>query len=189
MTSMLRGYAVRKEGLTTFTKPESVSYYDTDRNSRVLFPFTYSNGILDISYENNTFKSQMVDTLNVSPSGEIATIVRMMGGLQLVSSLGDHFKEYIRAWRDGSIDAESPITLHIAPQVFRVQEADNQNITAVDSSPVKISTVVPSGDTYTTGSELNHYRSTYLFKTPMTITIVESGIVQYITFRSVLDQE
>jgi len=188
MTSAARSFAVRKEGLTTFLKPESAAYYDNDSDFNLLFPFTYSNGVLDISYDGNLFKQQMVDSLNQSPSAETGTVIRVMGGPQLVSSLGDNFKAYIRAWRDGTIDAGSPILIHIAPQVFRVQEAEYNSINAGGSS-YRISSQPPSGDTYTIGSELDRYRSVYVFKTPMTISIVESGVVQYITFRTLLDQE
>jgi hypothetical protein len=188
MTSAVRSYAIRKEGVTAFLKPESATYYDVDLGLNILFPFSYSNGVLDISYDGNTFKQQMVDNLNQSPNAETNTVVRIMGGPQLVSSLGDRFNEYIRAWRDGSIDAGSPILIHIAPQVFRVQEATYEYVNAGGSS-YTISTQPPSGDTYTTGNEANQYHSTYLFKTPLTISIVESGVVQYITFRTIMDQE
>jgi hypothetical protein len=185
---MLRGYAARKEGLTIFTKPDTPAYYDSTFDNDMLFPFSYSDGVLDISYAGNRFKEEMVDQLNQSPNNEPGTAIRVMGGPYLVSSLGDNFKAYIRAWRDGTIDAGSPINIHIAPQVFRVQEAEYNSINASGSS-YRISTQPPSGDTYTIGSELDRYRSVYVFKTPMTISIVESGVVQYITFRTLLDQE
>lgn len=188
MTSALRGYAIRKEALTIFLSPESPAYYDNNLGINILFPFTYSNGVLDISYDGNNFKQLMVDTLNESPGSETETSVRTMGGLHLVSSLGENFKAYIRAWRDGSIDAGSPINIHIAPQVFRVQEAGPNSVHA-DGESYRITSQPPSGDTYTIGSELDRYRSTYVFKTPLTFTIVESGVVRYITFRTVLEQE
>jgi len=188
MTSAVRSYAIRKEGLTTFIKPESATYYDSDLDLDILFPFSYSNGVLDISYSGNRFKEQMVDSLNQSPDAETDTVIRVTGGPQLVSSLGDNFKAYIRAWRDGTIDAGSPINIHIAPQVFRVQEVSYDSVNAGGSS-YRISTQPPSSDTYTIGYDANQYRSAYVFKTPMTISIVESGVVQYITFRTLLDQE
>ena len=196
---MLRGYATRKEGLTTFIKPDSAYYHDTDLNLTFLFPFTYSDGLLDISYDGNRFKEEMVDTLNQSPNEfedeedeiryEISTAIRMAGGPQLVSSLGENFKAYIRAWRDGTIDAGSPILIHIAPQVIRVQEVDNNAVNSVTNDTYRISSQPPSGDTYTVGNDANQYRTAYVFKTPLTFTIVESGVVKYITFRTIMDQE
>jgi hypothetical protein len=47
----------------------------------------------------------------------------------------------------------------------------------------------PSSDDYITGSVSNNYQTAYVFKTPLTFTIIESSIKQYITFRSIFDQE
>jgi hypothetical protein len=189
MTSAARSYAIRKEGLTTFIKPDSPCYYDEILDNDLLFPFSYSNGVLDISYSGNNFKADMVDTLNQSPENETSTAIRVTGGPQLVSSLGENFKAYIRAWRDGSIDAGSPILIHIAPQVIRVQEVDYDSVNSNSGSVYQISSQPPSGDTYIVGNESNQYHSTYVFKTPLTFSIVESGVVQYITFRTIMDQE
>jgi hypothetical protein len=186
---MLRGYATRKEGLTTFIKPESPCYYDNIFDRDVLFPFSYSNGVLDISYAANSFKEEMVDTLNREPDSNSDVAIRVTGGLQLVSSLGENFKAYIRAWRDGTIDADSPILIHIPSQVIRVQEIDSAFVNTNDDDAYRISSRPPSGDTYTIGNDANQYRTTYVFKTPLTFTIVESGVVKYITFRTIMDQE
>ena len=187
MTSVARTFAVRKEGLTEFLKPESPCYDNGTDN--VLFPFTYSNNVLDITYEGNNFQTQMVDSLNVDPIAETDTAISIIGGPYVATSLGENFKAYIRAWRDGTIDAGSPIDVYIAPQLYRVQEADSANIDANSGEAYKISTSAPSSDNYVAGSTETKYNTTYIFKTPLTFTIVESGVTQYITFRSMLDQE
>jgi hypothetical protein len=187
MTSVIRAVAVKKEGLTRFVKPESPCY-DNGTNT-VLFPFSYSNGVLDISYSGNDFKTIMVDDTNIGPSDETDTAVSINSGPYLVTSLGNNFKDYIRSWRDGTIDAGSPINIYINPQVLRVQEASYANVDANNGNSYKISTEAPASDTYPTGSVANDYQTTYVFKTPLTFTIVESGVVQYITFRTMLDQE
>jgi hypothetical protein len=79
--------------------------------------------------------------------------------------------------------------VYIAPQLLKVQEADVNNIDADSNNSYKISTTPPAGDNYTSGSEANKYRTKYVFKTPLTFTIVESGVTKYITFRTILDQE
>lgn len=187
MTSVTRSLATLKEGLTRFVKPESPCYNDST-NIR-LFPFTYLNGMLDISYEGNNFKTNMVDSLNNSPDNETDTAVRIMSGPRLVTSLGDNFKAYIRAWRNATIDAGSPINIYVQPQIMRVQEADVVNMNANSGDSYTISTSPPSGDGYVAGTASNGFFTTYVFKTPLTFTIVESGITQYITFRTILDQE
>lgn len=189
MTSIARAHRPRSQGLTRFLKPESPCYDDSGEGRRVLFPFSYANGVLDLSYSGNTFEADMVTSLNQSPSAETDTAVQVVGGPHLVTALGENFKAYIRAWRDGSIDAGSPIEIHIRPQVIRVQEAQSENVDANSGSSYKISTLPPASDTYPTGAPINHYQSKYVFKTPLTFTIVESGITQYITFRTMLDQE
>ncbi len=189
MTSILRSVAQVKEGLTRFLKPESPCYNTDGSGSFLLFPFTYNNGVLDITYAGNNFEAVMVDTVNVDPGNETDTAIRVMGGPYLVNTLGSNFKSYIRAWRDGTIDAGSPIDIYIAPQMLRVQEADENNMNANSSNSYKISTVAPSSENYIAGSETTSYNTTYVFKTPLTFTIVESGVTTYITFRTVLDQE
>jgi hypothetical protein len=54
MTSVIRAYSEKKEGLTLFVKPESPTYDDGTNN--VLFPFSYLNQVLDITYNGNNFK-------------------------------------------------------------------------------------------------------------------------------------
>jgi hypothetical protein len=189
MSSVIRRVAQLKEGLTRFVKPESPCYEDSDIGEDRLFPFTYSNGILDITYEGNTFKAQMVDISGVEPSSETEVAIRILGSPRVVTGLGDNFKEYIREWRKATIDPASPIEIYIAPQVIRVQEADITDITADSDESYRISTTAPASDNYISGSLSNGYRTTYVFKTPLTFTIVEGGTTKYITFRTVMDQE
>jgi hypothetical protein len=177
-----------KEGLTKFVKPVSPCYVDSIIGYSVLFPFTYANGELDISYAGNSFEADMVDTSGQAPGSESRPAVRILGSPRLVTSLGENFKAYIRAWRIDSIDAGSPIEIYVAPHVIRVQESDIINVSAVDNS-YAISQSAPSGDNYITGSSSDRYRTKYIFKTPLTFTIVESGVTQYITFRTNFDQE
>jgi hypothetical protein len=191
MTSVLRTFSTTKEGLTLFLKPESPSYITNVINGDdtiVLFPFTYSNGVLDITYSDNNFKEVMVDIANINPSFESTTTIRIVGGPFLVNSLGNTFKDYIRAWRDGTIDAGSPINIHVAPTLLRVQEAALANMDAQNQS-YKISTVAPSDGNLITGTTLNNFKTTFIFKSPLIFTIVESGVTKYITFTSNLGQE
>ena len=188
MSSIAITFAQKKQALTRFIKPDSPAYEDNDETVR-LFPFSYSNGVLDINYSGNSFETIMVDSTNQEPDNETDTAIRVLSGPYLVNSLGDNFKAYIRAWRDGSIDAGSPINVYIAPQIMRVQEVDTDNITASSGSSYRISTNPPSGDGYVAGNSANDFYTTYIFKTPLTFTIVEGGVTKYITFITYLDQE
>lgn len=191
MTSVIRTYAQRKLGLTKFLKPSSPTYTNGN-NIDVLFPFTYNNGVLDITYNGNDFESIMVDVLNQEPQDEPETSVQILSGPYLVNSLGENFKNYIRSWQDGTIDPNSPINIYISPQVLLVQQPDLNSISSVTSNNAdvyRISTQAPSSDDYIVGSPITNYNTTYIFKTPLTFTIVASGVTTYITFKSTLDQE
>jgi membrane protease subunit (stomatin/prohibitin family) len=130
----------------------------------------------------------MVATTGNAPSSETAVTVQLMSGPRLVTSLGDNFKAYIRSWRDATIDAGSPINIYINPQVIKVQEAQIANVSAFSDS-YEISTQSPASDTYPTGAISNNYQTKYVFKTPLTFTILESGVLTYITFKTAFDQE
>jgi hypothetical protein len=188
MTSVLRSFSSTKEGLTLFLKPQS-QCYESNIARTLLFPFTYSNGVLDITYSGNNFKETMVDIVNVEPIAESDTAIRIIGGPFLVFSLGNTFKDYIRSWRDGTIDSGSPINIHLAPTLLRVQEAAFANMNSDSGDSYLISTMPPSGGDMITGNALTNFNVTYIFKTPLVFTIVESGVTKYITFRSFIDQE
>jgi hypothetical protein len=189
MSSAVRSHAVKKEGLTRFVKPESPAY--SNGVIDVLFPFSYSNQTLDISYAGNNFKSRMVDVTGRSPTffdNETTTTISILGGPYLVTSLGENFKAYVRSWRSSTIDSGSPIEVYVASQILRVQEASRGHVNSVDGDTWLITTSAPTGDNYISGDEQNKYQTTYIFKTPLTFTIVEGGVKKYITFRTALDQ-
>jgi hypothetical protein len=179
----------KKDGLTKFIKPESPCYDDSVLGNNILFPFTVTKGVLDITYEGNNFEADMVTTTGQSPDSEASLACQITSGPIVVRALGDKFKDYVRAWRAATIDAGSPIEIYYAPQMIRVQQADVEHVNASSSNSYKVSTTAPSNDSYLTGSSTNNYLSSYIFKTPLTFTIVESGVTKYITFRTVLDQE
>jgi hypothetical protein len=195
MTSLLRNYAAPKEGLTRFVRVDSLAYEnDLSGGDARLFPFSYSNGTLDISYAGNNFKQAMVDITGVSPNdsegnNEVSQAFRIIGGPKLVTALGDNFKAYIRAWRDATIDSGSLIEIEQPGQVIRVQEGNEDDVSAISYEGWKISEKKPASDNYISGSITTNYNTNYIFKTPLTFTIKESGVKKYITFNSCIDQE
>lgn len=190
MSSVTRALAARKEGLTQFLKSDSPNYLNG--SFYYLFPFTCENQTLDITYAGNNFKARMVDNINREPdeSGEESeTVVRVMSGPRLVTALGENFKAYVRSWLSGSIDSGSPIEVYLPCQVLRVQEAAVTSISSDSDSVFKIGNSPPTGDNYIGGSAQNNYQATYIFKTPLTFTVVDGGVTKYITFKSTLEQE
>lgn len=187
MSSIGSSFVKRQEELSRFIKLESPCYDDSNINR--LFPFIFINGMLDITYEGNSFKATMVDITGVSPNNQTDTMIYIMGGPRLVTSIGQNFKAYIRAWLTGTIDEGSPIGLYQPCQIIRVQEADLNNITAIGSETYLISEIPPVSDFFTAGVPSNNYYTTFVFKTPLTVTFVEDGITKYLTFRTVFEQE
>lgn len=183
---MLRSFALPPKAHTKFHAVMTPSYDDdaTVTTNLLPFPFTYSNGALDIQYIDN-FKANMVDTTGNDPLDEPTDAVQLLGGASLVTSLGDNFKSYVRAWRDATIDVGSPIEIYVNPTVQKIQFTKFVD----DSSSWRLTTEPPSGDNYTIGTDLNKYRSTWIFKTPLTFTIVESGVTKYITFNSQVSED
>ncbi len=188
MSSNIARLATKIETPTRFFNVESPTYSEGEGPYR-LFPFTFSNGVLDISYDGNNFKSQMVDNSGISPYSEPNTVIEIMGGANyLVTSLGSKFKDYIRAWRYDTIDGGSPIELLSKKTLLvPVRECDYPNMGR--GTVYRITQTAPSGDDYLIGNEANKFYKTFILKTPLTFTTVEDGVKQYITFRSMLDIE
>ena len=192
MSSVVRSFGVKQEGLTRFVKAESPCYNVSDDVEEIfnrLFPFELNNGVLDITYNGNIFKARMVDINAKPPLDETSTAIRILGGPRMVTDLGSNFKDYIRAWRRSTIAIDSPITLYQPSYVMRVQEADTNSVSASYDDSYLISTSEPVSDNYISGDITNNYRVTYVFKTPLTFTIKEGVTTKYITFRTILDQE
>lgn len=190
MTSFMRVKAETKQGLTLFVKPDTPCYNESAFGGDIIpFPFSYNSGVLDINYTGNNFKAANVDVNGVEPDSESDVTVRITSGPYLVTSLGNNFKDYIRAWRASSIDSGSAIDIHIAPQVMKIQIGDPSSVTAGSGNSYLISTSAPNGENYVIGNNSNSYWTSYIFKTPLTFTIMEGGVKQYITFTSHIDQE
>ena len=191
MSSSLRSYGQTKEALTRFVKADTAVYIPND-GPTAFFPFSYNNGVLDITYEGNDFKEVMVDISGQPPADdEVETnfAVRIMGGPYLATSLGDNFKQYIRSWRTATIDAGSPIEVDVPSQILKIQSAARGLVASTENVSYRITTQRPASDNYITGNAIDKFNTTYIFKTPLTITIKESGVTKYIIFRTILDQE
>ncbi len=186
MSSIVRQYAQIKSALTKFTLVDGPSYISSLLGHDMLFPFTWSNGILEINLIDD-FQAQMIDISGNAPTDECDYAVRQMGGPRVVRAIGDNFKNYIRAWRYDTIDAGSPIDVYIQGVVVKVQLADVNHMT--DAGVAEVSTQAPTSDNFTVGESSNNFRTTYCFKQPLTLRIKESGIDTYITFRTAFDED
>ncbi len=184
MSSILRSTAQILRQPNKFHRLESPCYYDNSLGYTTLFPFIYSNGVLDIQYIDD-FEADMVTSTGNSPSTDPDVSVKLMGGEHLVQALGPNFLSYIRAWRTG-IDPGTPINIYINGSVQRAQMTTDNFLGDLS---YEVSTTPPTSDNYNIGSFTNTYRSTYIFVKPLTITTVESGVTQYITFATRFDED
>jgi hypothetical protein len=195
MSSIVRQYVQTKSALTKFTLVDGPSYTSVitrDLSGEplitrdILFPFTWSNGTLDINLIDD-FQEQMIDISGNSPTDECDFMVRQMGGPRVVRAIGNNFKNYIRAWRSSTININSAIDVHIPGVVVKVQMADVNHMG--DSSVARVTTEAPTADNFTVGDTSNKYRTTYCFKQPLTLRLRESGVTTYITFRTAFDED
>jgi hypothetical protein len=182
MSSVLRSVSAPVRLATEFHRVETPTFNDGSNN--VPFPFTYNNGTLDIADKNN-FNAQMITSTGNEPNTDPDVSVRLMGGNRLVQHLGENFKAYIRAWRNSTIDADSPIEIFVNGTVQRIQWVNETNM---GDSSYAVSTSPPSGDTYTQYGN-GTYNSTWMFNKPLTISTMEGGVKTYITFTSRLDED
>jgi hypothetical protein len=187
MTSNLRSYSVRKENPT---KPVTLTtaYYIGADDQYHLFPFTYVNGTLDIARIDN-FQQDYIDTPAVKPddtSCDPAHHYMLLGGTGVVTKIGPTFVSYIRAaW---VLDSTSPVRIYQPCVVTKVQEMDEPDDGAsIVESGFYEATVPPSSDGYIVPTF--DYRTSWIFKTPLTISIVKDGVKSYITFVTLIGHD
>jgi hypothetical protein len=185
MSSIVRQYSQVKQSGTKFTLIDGPSYNDTSLGIDLLFPFTFDkDGILDINLIDN-FQADMITTPDKYPNNECKLAIRLCGSNHLVRGLGNNFKNYIRAWRDATIDSGSPINIYVPGAVVKVQQSMPEFLQDYDT--FQVANVPPPSDNFFGGNSTNKYRTTYCFSQPMTITTKEGGQTKYITLRSVFD--
>ena len=186
MTSILRYTAVLKDTPVKMVGISGPYYYDTIYGGLLLFPFTYNNGVLDIAYVNN-FEANMVNSTNNPPlatGGDQTLGCKLMGGNELVTSLGPNFIAYIRAWK---IDPTAIVSIYINPVMTKIQSAPKSALTGGNSDGYEEVAFPPSSDEYIWGSGDNAYQTSWIFKSPITIKLIKTNnTVSYITLSSFL---
>jgi hypothetical protein len=180
MSSTLRAYKIDQINATKFQNIKSVAY--DDDGTSFLFPFTCEEGVLDISLEGNNFEQLMIAQTGRTPGHDVDGVVRVLGGTRYVTSLGPNFLRYIRAWRTPNIDLSAPIQIITPGILSRVQVGDLSHVGEGDS--FEVSNSLPESDNYICSGA--RYCTTYIFKSPLTISIKENGTRRFITFKSTL---
>ena len=187
MTSNLRFYSVKKELPTKPVTLTSAYYVGADEQYH-LFPFTYSNGTLDIALIDN-FQQAYIDTSGEKPNStscDPAHHYMLLGGTGVVTKLGPTFIRYIRAaWE---LDSTSPVSIYQPCAVTKVQEMEEPDDgSSFVQSGFYETTVPPSSDGYIVPTF--DFRTSWIFKTPLTISVVKGGVTTYITFATIIGHD
>lgn len=157
----------------TTTYPD-IRYAGGPTYGGVLFPFTYSNGTIDLP-------SSWLPSKNLEPANE-GCCIRKLGGDSLVQYIGPNFKNYIynvTSFGGWKVQNTTSITVYQAGVVTKVQQLGSNNLPTINDASFKVSTNKPSPD-------FTVYNSSYLFDKPLVISALASNggtpTTIYITF-------
>jgi len=168
-------------------------YYDDANSNKVLFPFTFKNGVLDINDATgfNIASGQTPKNVGTSDGG----LVRLQGGLNLVQSIGPNFQTYIAScvWGPNptyAVSSPSSVKVYKPGVVSRVQQLDYTSNLPANINHSADAYVVSSNppDSDFTFASLPNYGVTYAFNKPLVVSVKTVGAgTQYITFFSTWD--
>jgi hypothetical protein len=160
-------------------------YYIDAQYGPLLIPVQYKNGVLDITNIDNFASYSGAPLMNGDIGLYNLPLYKSMGGSGLVTSLGKQFINYIRRWR--STVTTSPVTnveLYTNGIMTKIQSSQKSNL--YSGGVFRVDTKPPSSDFYVIGDESVMYRTTWIFKKPLTIKTIEDGFPKYITFNTTL---
>jgi hypothetical protein len=185
MTSSLR--TTKNSTYDTFYVRVSGPYYIDTRIGATLMPFTYNNGILDIAFIDNISSFAGTPLMDSDVGVYNLPIYKVLGGNGLITSLGKNFIRYICNWRS-TLTVAPVITSNVAIYTNGIMtKIQRSSKTELNSGSVfRVNTSPPSGDLYVEGDEGVNYRTSWIFKKPLTITTIEDGVKKYITFTTTL---
>jgi hypothetical protein len=147
----------------------------------LLFPFTVSSGVIEVSAINN---------FNVTGGNlpqNMGATVRVSGSNKNVTSLGPNFRNYIRncTWSGRTITDLSSISLFTPAVVTQVQQLDESFVGQMDASSFKVTSGAPPTNY---ALQFAGFGITWVFLTPLTVRARDStGRTFYITFTSSWD--
>ena len=159
----------------TTTYPD-IRYAGGPTYSGVLFPFTYSNGTIDLP-------SAWISGKTSAPANE-GCCIRKLGGDSLVQYVGPSLKSYIynvTSFGGYKVQNTTSITVYQAGVVTKVQQLGATNLPSINDASYKVSETAPITD-------FIQYNSSYLFDKPLVVSAYAKKISDntnhtiYITF-------
>jgi len=197
MSSVTRALATNTKSLPDVQYAGGPSYIRSEDPQKLLFPFVILNGALEIQLINDfdiTSTTPPLGTLNIRHGN----LIRRMGGLHLIQSIGPLFKTYIQSVEWVTNDTEpitykaSNITVYTPGLVTKVQQLSSQNLPlSIDPAYSYVSSDTPPQNFIL---DVTGYGTTYAFEKPLILSVdatTTPGNVpigkQYITFYTAWD--
>jgi hypothetical protein len=156
----------------TYVGPNSIN---------LLFPFSLSNGVLNLNLVNNF-------TLNTGVPQKMGATVRLSGTSRNATSIGSNLRTYIknRTWGTNTIPDASSIVVHTPASMTMVQQLDETFIGQMDGSPFSVTNGPPPSNF---ALQFPGFGITYVFLTPLVLKARNaSGQNFYITLFSSWDR-
>lgn len=185
MSSALRYYAQNDNRKLQYFTLNTPCYYDYDLGWDVPVPFVYSNGVVDIANQDNSY-NDLIDSSSDMFSGTYVSM-KEMGGLGLATELGPNFLQWLNNWW-----GSATFTITQPAQMVKIQYAldddvdDSYDIYMLNAYPNAGETMnYPPADGLVTGDESTRYRTCWVFKTPLVVKM-DDGSQYYRTFHSQL---
>lgn len=190
MSSLLKTRGSPQQGLTRFLSIHSPSYVSNSvyGGAPLLFPFIYSNSVLDLNLQDD---SQSLIAAGTFDSGLTYRFpIRLMGGCGSVRSIGANFEAYlrncIRNINNLSYNYTNELTVTVPAVVTKIQSSmPSPTGTAPLLYPRTMhdSGIVPSSDSHIyAGGDSDNWKTYWVFKTPLTIRYLIGATYKYLTF-------
>jgi len=164
-------------------------YYNDASSNKLLFPFTFLNGTLDIDTSTGFDLSGAGLPGNIGISGS-GGLVRYLGGQNLVQNIGSNFKKYIfnqEDWDDSAskiirVSDINSIKVYKTAIVTKVQQLSSINL----PDSINTNSYALSASPSDSFAFLNN-GVTYAFDTPLVISFnAGTDGIKYLTFFSTM---
>ena len=184
MTSYIRGHTFSNDKQLQYVRVTGPYYTDPQVGSTLL-PLQYGNGMLEIADVDGARSYSGPPLMDAEISLYNLYLYKIMGGDSLVTELGPNFINYVKRWRSTvTVAPVTSVSLVIPGIVTKIQRARKDAL--YTGSVFAVSTAPQLSDNYIDGSDENFYRTTWIFKRPLTVKTVEDGIIKYIVFNTTL---
>jgi hypothetical protein len=193
MSSVLSFYHPAPAPPTKFFDVLTGSYQDSIINApntvNMPIPYIVTNQVLDINTAQSSDVTLFVNSGN-APSNTVSYQAKVMGGTNLIISLGPNITTYLRILIQNIESLPSqysgPLELYIKPVMTKIQTvAQAQGDSPLNDEAVwGVTTEPPVSDQYIGGGPSQNFFTVYVFRSPMTIRYTISGTDKYLTFTS-----